>query len=121
RHIPCLYGDATDNELLDEIGIHSAKLIVSTVTDFETNSQLVRHLNLLNPEAVVVCNASSGEEALQLYELGSSYVIIPHHASSEHLNSLIQRNGIDRRHFDRYRARHLQKLGTVDGPLAAAE
>jgi len=121
RHIPCLYGDATDNELLDEIGIHTAKLVVSTVSDFETNEQLVRHLNLLNPGAVIVCNASSAEEALQLYELGSSYVIIPHHASSEHLNGLIQRNGIDKRHFDRYREQHLRKLGTVDGPLAAAE
>jgi Kef-type K+ transport system membrane component KefB/Trk K+ transport system NAD-binding subunit len=120
-HVPCLYGDATDNELLDEIGIQSAKLLVSTVSDFETNSQLVRHLNLLNPEAVIVCNASSTEEALQLYELGSSYVIIPHHASSEHLNSLIQRNGIDRRHFDRYREKHLHKLGTFDGQLAEAE
>ncbi len=120
KRIPYLYGDATDTELLDEIGIHTAKLIISTVTDFETNSQLVRHLNLLNPEIVIVCNASSYEEALQLYELGSSYVIIPHHASTDHLNSLIQRNGIDRRHFDRYRAKHLQKL-EQDHPLSAAE
>ncbi len=120
KHIPCLYGDATDSELLDEIGIHTAKLIISTVTDFETNSQLVRHLNILNPEVVIVCNANSYEEALQLYELGSSYVIIPHHASSEHLNSLILRNGIDRRHFDRYRSRHLQKLET-EHPLSVAE
>lgn len=120
KHIPYLYGDATDTELLDEIGIHTAKLIISTISDFETNEQLVRHLNLLNPEVVIVCNANSYEEALQLYELGSSYVIIPHHASSEHLNSLIQRNGIDRRHFDRYRARHLQKL-EAEHPLALAE
>ncbi len=120
KHIPCLYGDATDTELLDEIGIHTAKLIISTISDFETNQQLVRHLNLLNPEIVIVCNANSYEEALQLYELGSSYVIIPHHASSEHLNSLIQRNGIDRRHFDRYRAKHLQKL-EAEHPLPAAE
>ena len=121
KRIPCIYGDATDTELLDEIGIQTAKLAISTISDFETNEQFVRHMNLLNPDAIIVCNAASEEEALQLYELGSSYVIIPHHASSEHLNSLIQRNGIDRRHFDRYRARHLQKLGTVDGPLAAAE
>ena len=120
KHVPYLYGDATDTELLDEIGIHTAKLIISTISDFETNSQLVRHLNLLNPEVVIVCNASSYEEALQLYELGSSYVIIPHHASTDHLNSLIQRNGIDRRHFDRYRAKHLQRL-EQDHPLSAAE
>lgn len=120
KHIPYIYGDATDTELLDEIGIHTAKLIISTISDFETNEQLIRHLNLLNPEAVVVCNAGSAEEALQLYELGSSYVIIPHHASSEHLNSLIQRNGIEKRNFDRYREKHLHKL-EVDHPIALAE
>lgn len=120
KRVSCIYGDATDTELLDEIGIQTAKLVISTISDFETNEQFVRHMNLLNPDAVIVCNASSEAEALQLYELGSSYVIIPHHASSEHLNSLIQRNGIDRRHFDRYRAKHLQKLAT-DQPIAVAE
>ncbi|MGI0135169.1 MAG: NAD-binding protein, partial [Candidatus Micrarchaeaceae archaeon] len=120
KHIPCLYGDAADTELLDEIGIQSSKLVISAINDFETNEQLVRHMNLLNPEAVFVCNANSYEEALQLYELGSSYVIIPHHASSEHLGALIVRNGIDRRHFDRYRAQHLKRL-EADQPLYAAE
>jgi Kef-type K+ transport system membrane component KefB len=120
KHIPCLYGDVTDTELLDEIGAATAKLVISTITDFETNQQLVRHMNLYNPEAVVVCNANSYEEALQLYELGSSYVIIPHQASSEHLGSLIQRNGIDKRHFDRYRSQHLKRM-EIDHPLSSAE
>jgi len=120
KRIPCLYGDVTDTELLDEIGAATAKLVISTITDFETNQQLVRHMNLYNPEAVVVCNANSYEEALQLYELGSSYVIIPHQASSERLGSLIQRNGIDKRHFDRYRSQHLKQM-EVDHPLSTAE
>ena len=120
KRIPCLYGDATDTELLDEIGVSSAKLVISAITDFETNQQLVRHLNLLNDSVVMVCNASSYDEALQLYELGSSYVIIPHHASSEHLGSLIERNGIDKRHFDRYRSQHLRQM-EEDHPLSVAE
>jgi Kef-type K+ transport system membrane component KefB len=120
KRIPCLYGDATDTELLDEIGVASAKLVISAITDFETNKQLVRHMNLFNTETVIVCNANSYEEALQLYELGSSYVIIPHHASSEHLGSLIERNGIDKRHFDRYRSQHLRQM-EIDHPLSMAE
>ena len=120
KHIPCLYGDAADTDLLDEVGVQSAKLVISTMTDFETNEQLVRHMNILNPEAVVVCNANSYEEALQLYELGSSYVIIPHNASSEHLSKLIERGGIDRKHFDRYRAKHLKRL-EADHPLYITE
>ena len=120
KRIPCLYGDATDTELLDEIGVGSAKLVISSITDFETNQQLVRHVNLLSSDTVIVCNANSYDEALQLYELGSSYVIIPHHASSEHLGSLIERNGIDKRHFDRYRSQHLRQM-EVDHPLSMAE
>ena len=56
----------------------------------------------------------------QLYDLGSSYVIIPHNASSEHLSKLIERGGIDRRHFDRYRLEHLKHL-EADQPLYTAE
>jgi Kef-type K+ transport system membrane component KefB/voltage-gated potassium channel Kch len=120
QQIPCEYGDATDTELLEEVGVEHAKLIVSTITDSETNQELVRHINFYNPDAVLVCNANSYEEALQLYELGCSYVMIPHFAGSERLSSLIHRNGIDRRHFDRYRAKHLEHL-EKNHPLSLAE
>ena len=120
QQIPCQYGDATDTELLEEIGVHNAKLVVSTITDFETNQELVRHLNFYNTNTVIVCNANSYEEALQLYEMGCSYVMIPHFAGSERLSSLIQRNGIDRQHFDRYRSKHLQHL-QANHPLTLAE
>ncbi|MCA9325453.1 cation:proton antiporter [Candidatus Saccharibacteria bacterium] len=120
EQVPCLYGDASDAELLEEIGVQNAKLIVSTITDSETNQELIRHLNFYNPEAVIICNANSYEEALQLYELGCSYVMIPHFAGSERLSSLIVRNGIDRQHFDRYRQRHLEHL-EKNHPLTLAE
>jgi voltage-gated potassium channel Kch len=120
QQIPCEYGDASDTELLEEVGVARAKLIVSTITDSETNQELIRHVNFYNPEAVVVCNANSYEEAMQLYELGCSYVMIPHYAGSERLSSLIHRNGIDRRHFDRYRTRHLEHL-EKNHPLTLAE
>lgn len=120
EQLPCQYGDATDAELLEEVGVQHAKLIVSTITDFETNQELVRHINFYNPDAVVVCNANSYEEAMQLYEMGCSYVMIPHYAGSERLSSLIQRNGIERQHFDRYRTRHLEHL-EKNHPLDIAE
>jgi hypothetical protein len=120
QRIPCLYGDATDTEMLEEIGVQKMKLIVSSITDFETNQELVKHLNFYNPDAVMVCNANSYEEALQLYELGCSYVMIPHYAGSERLSALIQKNGIDRRHFDRYRTKHLEHL-EASHPLTLAE
>lgn len=120
ERIHCQYGDATDLELLEELGARTAKLVVSTIADFDTNQQLIRHLNLYNPEMLIVCNANSYDEALQLYELGSSYVMIPHYAGSESLGNFIQENGIDKRHFDNYRAEHLAHL-EANHPVGAAE
>ena len=120
ERIPAMYGDATDAEMLEEIGIQNAKLIVSTITDFGTNEELMKHLNFYNPDALVVCNAASYEEALQLYELGCSYVMIPHYAGSERLSTLIEKNGIERKHFDRWRSKHLQHLESSH-PLTLAE
>jgi Kef-type K+ transport system membrane component KefB/Trk K+ transport system NAD-binding subunit len=120
QHTPCQYGDATDFELLEEIGARNAKLVVSTIVDFETNQQLIRHLNLFNDEALIVCNANSYEEALQLYELGCSYVMIPHYAGSEHLGRLLEKNGVERKHFDTYRNKHLKEL-EASNPVDLAE
>jgi Kef-type K+ transport system membrane component KefB len=120
KRIPAIYGDATDAELLEEVGIQNAKLVVSTITDFGTNQELIKHLNFYNPDSVIVCNAGSYEEALQLYELGCSYVMIPHYAGSERLSAMIAKNGIERKHFDRYRAKHLHHLESSH-PLTSAE
>lgn len=110
ERVPCLYGDATDTELLEEIGIAKTKLVVSTIGDFEVNSQLVRHINLVNPEASIICNASSYEEALQLYELGSTYVMVPHYMSSERLSGFIRDSNMSRQKFLDFREEHLEHL-----------
>jgi Kef-type K+ transport system membrane component KefB/Trk K+ transport system NAD-binding subunit len=121
QHIPCQFGDATDLELLEEIGAPTAKLVVSTIADFETNTQIAKHLNLTNPDALLVCNATSYEQALQLYELGASYVMIPHYAGSERLGRVLEKHGFENReHFDKYRARHLKHL-QARHPVTLAE
>lgn len=120
QHIPCQYGDATDLELLEEVGASTAKLVVSTIADFETNQQLIRHLNLYNPNILVVCNANSYDEALLLYELGCSYVMIPHYSGSESLGNFLESNGVERKHFDAYRANHLKHL-EANHPVDLAE
>lgn len=110
QRVNCLYGDATDTELLEEIGLTRTKLVVSTIGDFEVNQQLVRHINLVNPEASIICNASSYEEALQLYELGSTYVMVPHYMSSERLSNFIKDSKMSRQKFLDFREEHLEHL-----------
>jgi len=105
------YGDATDAELLDEIGIDKAKLVVSTVTDLSTNLALLRILRHENPHAVFICHADNYNHAAELYNLGATYVMLPHFIGSEQISAFIKRHGLSHQAFDDYRQKHLLNLG----------
>ena len=107
RKVNYLYGDTTDIELLEEAGIDRAKLIVCTVGDFDTNSFLVGLLEKVNPQAVVIGRAESVTDAEKLYELGASYVMMPHFIGSEKISSFIRRKGINKAEFRKYREKSL--------------
>lgn len=113
QHINHIFGDATDFELLEEIGVHKADLVVSTMTDIETNLLLVRHVNQWNPDGVFVCHANSYNDAAKLYEHGAAYVMLPHYLGSEQLSTFIRKNGSNKAAFDRYRKRHVMTLGKI--------
>lgn len=110
QEIPYIYGDATDIELLDEIGIDKAKLVICTFLDFEVTQQLVKYIAEVNPTTTVVCHADNKEEAMKLYELGSTYVMIPQYIGSERISSFIRKNGFNKHEFERFREKHLNYL-----------
>lgn len=105
-----LYGDASDAELLEEIRLDKAKLVVSAITDYDITLFLVKHLADINSPAVIICHAENVDEADELYELGASYVMMPHYIGSEKISSLIRRSGLKKSEFKRFREKHLAWL-----------
>lgn len=110
-NIDYLYGDATDPELLAEMNMDSAKLIVNTIGDHDVNVSLAKYIRRRNDEAVIVCYSTTYNEAAELYRLGVSYVMLPHFIGSERLNSFISTHGISKQSFDNYREKHMLKIG----------
>jgi voltage-gated potassium channel Kch len=106
QQVPYVYGDATDAELLEEIGIQNAKLVISTFTDFSATQQLVRSVSQLNHTAIIICNANNHDEALVLYEEGSTYVVVPHHVGNEKISTFIKKSGLDKKEFEQFRVKH---------------
>ncbi len=112
QKISYLYGDATDVELLQEAGIEKSKMIVSTINDHKTNLTVIRLIQQMNPSALVICHANNIEEANALYDLGVSYVMIPHHVGSEKMSALIKKTGGDKEEFRRHREKHIATLAS---------
>jgi Trk K+ transport system NAD-binding subunit len=110
RGIPVMYGDASENELLDEFNFNKMRLVVSTIPNFETNELLVRKLRKRNKIAVFIVIAQKTEDAIKLYESGADYVILPHHLGGSYAATLLDKFGLDSGHFGPERQKHLQQL-----------
>jgi Kef-type K+ transport system membrane component KefB len=110
EQIEYMYGDATDVELLEELGLDKSKMIVSTMTDHETNRFLVGLVDKVNSHAVVITHADTVAQAAELYELGASYVMMPHYIGSEKIGAFIKKSGFKKSEFRKFRDKHLAYL-----------
>lgn len=113
QHIHNLYGDVTDTELLDEIGLHKSEIVVSTLGISATNLLLAKHISEANDEAIFICHANTLDDAEMLYEAGAAYVLLPHFIGNEHINQFINRHGTNKKAFLAYRHKHLVSLGNI--------
>lgn len=107
QKINCIYGDATDIELLEELGIEKTRLIVSTISDHDTNVFLIRLVEKINPKAIVIVHAESITKANELYEIGASYVVIPHYIGSENIGAFIKNSELKKSEFTKYHDKHI--------------
>lgn len=110
RNIPYIYGDATDLELLEEIDLSRVKFVVSVITDHETNLFVLHHLSQHNPDCVVIVHADNVQQAIELYGLGASFVVLPHYIGNEKVSGFIKRNGFKKTEFNKYKEKHITYL-----------
>lgn len=117
RKINYLYGDATDAELLEESGTERAKLVVSTIPDYDVNLFLLRYLKQKNPAAIIIVHGDDPNEAAKLYEAGATYVVLPHYLGSEKISAFIGKEGLSKSAFTKERKAHLDYLEKHYGAL----
>jgi Kef-type K+ transport system membrane component KefB len=105
-----VYGDAGDPDLLDELKMHEAELIVSTVPDLETNLVILSAVkrNGVGPMVMVVSHRVSN--ALELYEAGADYVVLPHFIGGSYAASLVNKFTENAMELRSIRGEHIEYL-----------
>lgn len=111
RGVRHAYGDATDTEFLEEVNASRANFVASTILDKSVNRQLLSYLHRHNPNIVFVCHARTYEDALELYNEGASYVILPRFLGNEYITSHIKRHGMGAETFKHFRQKHIVSIG----------
>lgn len=75
--INAFYGDMGDPEVLDDLKLISARMVISTAQDIEDNLLLLEKVKSLHVSCPVIVRAEVLEDAKDLYKAGADYVIIP--------------------------------------------
>lgn len=70
---PVIYGDISDEDIQELVGLKKARLIISTVPGKKDNLSILEGRG----EARVIVTAGSDEDAKEFYKKGASYVIMP--------------------------------------------
>jgi Kef-type K+ transport system membrane component KefB len=110
RGYNCKYGDANDIELLNNLDFRHAKMVISTVPDFETNALILRRARKGRGRSIVICVAQYVDDAISLYDLGATYVITPHLIGGHYTAGMITKFKMDYRKFSKEKATHLYHL-----------
>lgn len=76
-HIPVVYGDMGDPDVLDALDLQDARMVISTAPSFDDNRLLLEELKTRHINIPIIVRAETLEQAETLYKAGADFVIIP--------------------------------------------
>ncbi|MBU0577272.1 cation:proton antiporter [Patescibacteria group bacterium] len=90
KGITCIFGDVEDQELLNELDLEDAEVIISTLPSPEDNMFLIRYIEGVPQEKrpIVIVTADTGRDGLMLFNRGADYVILKPYLGAEHIHSI---------------------------------
>lgn len=110
QKIKCIYGDIGDPEILDRVSLKDARIAISTVPEQESNLLLIYEAKRRNRKTLVFIVADDMDQALELYEAGADYVIIPKMVSGDRASDLIRTFIRDPARLRKMKEEHIFKL-----------
>ncbi len=111
--IPSVYGDAYDSEFLEDMPLKKAKIIISTIPEFETNVLLLEHVRQENQKAAIIMRAHTIDQALELYRKGANYVLTPHFLGGDFVAGLIKGNRSNAGAYNDEKEKHIKMLKEI--------
>ncbi len=87
KGVNIVYGDIGDQEILDNLGLERAKLIISTIGDVTDNELLLNECRQKKVRAKIIVRALDDSHIKPLKSGGADYIILPEQVSADYLVS----------------------------------
>ncbi len=108
--ISAVYGDVDNSEFLEDLGICKSSVIVSTIPEKETNQLVLDVLERNKSNSIVILTGRQITDALELYNSGADYVILPHFLGGKYAAKLIETAKKDDKAYKKERVKELKAL-----------
>ncbi|MBI4599090.1 cation:proton antiporter [Candidatus Uhrbacteria bacterium] len=90
--VPAVYGDAGDEDLLEDLRIERAKLVISTIPDVVVSKSLLAYLRMRDYRGTAIVTVKHSAEAAACYAAGATYVIVPSILGARKFQELLLEN-----------------------------
>ncbi|MBU0980518.1 MAG: cation:proton antiporter [Nanoarchaeota archaeon] len=110
QHVHCIYGDISDIDILDRIEFRHVETVISSAPVKKDNLLLIKKVKEKNPKISIFVTAYHLDDALELYDMGADYVILPHFIGGDHLSVLLEEVTPDISKLVRRKIKHIKEL-----------
>lgn len=90
-----IFADASNEDSLRELCGNTTQMVISSIREFDDDWIIAHTLKKINPQIVVVVLTLQQEYALELYDAGADYVILPYHISAHHMGEMLETIAFD--------------------------
>lgn len=90
RNIPAFFGDVTDLEFLETLPFDKAKMIISTIPEYEDEAVFFKYIRKQNKKVIIVGNLYHNTYLDDLYEAGANYVMMTHLLGGQWISDIIK-------------------------------
>lgn len=108
--VSCIYGDVGDHEVLNKIDFSEAKILISTIPDHTDSHILIKKARNANKKLIIIVTSNQVDDALELYDAGADYVILPHYLGGQHVSFMLQDFHKDVKNVIKARISHIKEL-----------
>ena len=110
KRLRVIYGDAHDNEFLDDLSLEKKRIVISTLPDFEVNLLILSKVRKYNDDSMVILIAHTIDQAKVLYEEGATYVVLPHYLGGNYVAMMLEKHSLDFEKLSKEGSKHLKYL-----------
>lgn len=105
-----VFGDITDPEVLEELELARAKLIVITDPDVHDSTSLIAAAREKNYKGPIVSASYWIHDAIKLYEQGADYVVVPETIGGKHIARILAEHWDDLGKIKKEKSKRFEEL-----------